>query len=148
MVVALSALAVVQVVAKLQYDNVTAQAKQMDQSGNFADEVSLLENYVDSKPMEQYQEPAALQAASVASAHRDYRAAYRMYLRAWVLEGQAPKLDTVLGVAKSAALIGDKSSARSFYEQAINLVPNDSTDTDVSRRNDYQNAITILGSNP
>ena len=146
--VVLSALAAVQVVAKAQYDVAVSQADQLERSGNYTDEVSLLETYVNSNPMEKYQEPAAVKAASVASAHKNYRAAYRMYVKAWVLEGQNPKLETVVGVAQSAAFIGDKSSARSFYEQAINLLDGKSDDASVSKRNDYQNALTSLGGKP
>jgi hypothetical protein len=137
-------IAVFQMAAKAQYDDVLAQANHLDSNGKYTEEVSLLENYVDTDPMERYAEPAALKAGGVATNHKDYRAAYRMYSRAWVLEGKHPKLDTVVAVAQSAAFIGDKSTSISFYKIAITLA----TKSDPNASKQFQNEIIYLESNP
>jgi tetratricopeptide (TPR) repeat protein len=83
-----------------------------------------------------------LQLGDLTYQTKDYAAAYDWYSQAGAVSGK-PAVRDLVGVAKSAAAIGDKGAAIASYRDAAKLLPANSPDAGT-----YEDQIRFLGGTP
>ena len=118
-------------------NSVVMQAKQLDGHHQYKSEEQVLNAYLEGKPPGGYQAGAWKQLGVAAYQAGDYRQAFNAYLRADTLG--KPDAEVKVGVAEAATAIGDKSTAVSYYKQAMKLVPDGSNE-----QGTYQAQVRVL----
>jgi tetratricopeptide (TPR) repeat protein len=114
----------------------------LDARHDYTAEIKLLDGYIASKPPKKYQYATLLQLGDLTYQTKDYGAAYAWYSQAGTMSAK-PAVRDLVGVAESAAAIGDKAAAISSYQDAIKLLPANSPEADK-----YEDQIRFLGGTP
>jgi tetratricopeptide (TPR) repeat protein len=131
---------VIMVIGKQKYENVMKQAAQYEKVKDYAKESSVLASYVDSRPPNNHRYPALLALGNARYLNQDYTGSFLTYEQAKILDYK-DDIQLELGIAQSAAAVGDKQTALVSYQKLISLTPK----SDYSTIADYQNRISGLG---
>ena len=126
-----------------QHSDAMKNAQALDSAGKHADEMQLLEHYLDTKPPKQYQSDVLKKLGGVAYVTGDYHAAYQWYLNADA-NSSKPDPEVKLGVAQSAEQVKDNATAISYYKQTVALYPNPKG-ADLVKVQQYGDHIMFLG---
>jgi tetratricopeptide (TPR) repeat protein len=129
---------------------VTQQAQQLDHADKYAQEETVLKDYISTNPPKKYSYPVLVQLGTLGINLQDYSDALKWYEQAAVANGGKPEIEVAVGLAVSEAKTGNKEAAISDYRQAIQLAgasEQNGLDTDTGIES-YQEAIRRLGGTP
>jgi tetratricopeptide (TPR) repeat protein len=131
---------VVQYANSQLYSTAMSKAGQLDAAGKYDDEIASLSSYIATNPPSGYRYQALLRLGDLQYKQHKYGDAFISYEHAKALASQT-NAHIELGIAQSAAALGDRPTAAQAYQELVKLTPV----KDIEKKRGYEQSALYYG---